>query len=175
VSNLIQTRARDLTTLTDTGAPAVVPRLGTPDAYAYRVPHYGTLPRQRVASLGGVFLHAAPALPRQYRPISARAEGGRTVSMRRLLPRLARALLLAAAAAWAAVHHDQINLTTLDAWLGSLGTWAPIVIGEGRDGILTDAVDAQATVFWEHVDLEFPQPFLILAELFGDIANGEDV
>jgi uncharacterized membrane protein YdjX (TVP38/TMEM64 family)/rhodanese-related sulfurtransferase len=48
------------------------------------------------------------------------------MSMRHLLPRLALALLLAAAAAWAAVHRDQINLTTLDASLGSLGAWAPI-------------------------------------------------
>ena len=48
------------------------------------------------------------------------------MSMRRFLPRLALALLLVAAAAWATVHRDQINLATLDAWLGSLGLWAPI-------------------------------------------------
>ena len=48
------------------------------------------------------------------------------MSMRRFLPRLVLALLLVAAAAWAAVHRDQINLATLDAWLGSLGPWAPI-------------------------------------------------
>ena len=48
------------------------------------------------------------------------------MSMRRFLPRLALALLLVAAVAWAAVHRDQINLATLDAWLGSLGPWAPI-------------------------------------------------
>ena len=48
------------------------------------------------------------------------------MSMRRFLPRLALALLLVAAATWAAVHRDQINLATLDAWLGSLGLWAPI-------------------------------------------------
>ena len=48
------------------------------------------------------------------------------MSMRKLLPRLGIALLLVAVAAWAAVHRDQINLTTLDAWLGSLGPWAPI-------------------------------------------------
>jgi len=29
------------------------------------------------------------------------------------------------------------------------------VLGEGRDAILTDAVDAQAAVFGEHVDREF--------------------
>ncbi len=46
--------------------------------------------------------------------------------MRRAWPRLALALLLAAAAAWAAVHREQINLTALDTWLGSLGMWAPI-------------------------------------------------
>jgi uncharacterized membrane protein YdjX (TVP38/TMEM64 family)/rhodanese-related sulfurtransferase len=48
------------------------------------------------------------------------------MSMRRFLPRLALALLLVAAAAWVAVHRDQINLATLDAWLGSLGLWVPI-------------------------------------------------
>jgi uncharacterized membrane protein YdjX (TVP38/TMEM64 family)/rhodanese-related sulfurtransferase len=48
------------------------------------------------------------------------------MSMRRILPRLALVLLLAAGAAWAAVHRDQINLATLDAWLGSLGLWAPV-------------------------------------------------
>jgi len=48
------------------------------------------------------------------------------MSMRRFLPRLALALLLVAAAAWATVHRDQINLAMLDAWLGSLGLWAPI-------------------------------------------------
>jgi uncharacterized membrane protein YdjX (TVP38/TMEM64 family)/rhodanese-related sulfurtransferase len=52
--------------------------------------------------------------------------GRRTMSMHRFLPRLALALLLVAAAAWAAVYRDQINLATLDAWLGSLGLWAPI-------------------------------------------------
>jgi len=48
------------------------------------------------------------------------------MSMRRFLPRLALALLLVAAVAWATLHRDQINLATLDAWLGSLGLWAPI-------------------------------------------------
>ncbi|MEJ2373859.1 MAG: VTT domain-containing protein [Pseudolabrys sp.] len=46
--------------------------------------------------------------------------------MRRLLPRLALLLLLAAAGGWAAVHRDQINLTTLDAWLRLLGLWASL-------------------------------------------------
>jgi uncharacterized membrane protein YdjX (TVP38/TMEM64 family)/rhodanese-related sulfurtransferase len=48
-----------------------------------------------------------------------------TMSVRRLLPRLSLALLLVAAAAWAAVHREQINLATIDTWLGSLGAWAP--------------------------------------------------
>jgi uncharacterized membrane protein YdjX (TVP38/TMEM64 family)/rhodanese-related sulfurtransferase len=48
------------------------------------------------------------------------------MSMRRILPRLALALVLAAAAVWATVHRDQINLAALDSWLGSLGLWAPI-------------------------------------------------
>jgi uncharacterized membrane protein YdjX (TVP38/TMEM64 family)/rhodanese-related sulfurtransferase len=48
------------------------------------------------------------------------------MKLRRLLPRLALALLLIAAAGWAAFHREQINLAALDAWLGSLGAWAPI-------------------------------------------------
>jgi len=48
------------------------------------------------------------------------------MSARRVLPRLALALLLVVAVGWTAVHRDQINLTTLDAWLGSFGLWAPI-------------------------------------------------
>ena len=48
------------------------------------------------------------------------------MSARRLLPRLALLLLLVAAVGWAAFHRDQINLATLDAWLGSLGLWAPV-------------------------------------------------
>jgi uncharacterized membrane protein YdjX (TVP38/TMEM64 family)/rhodanese-related sulfurtransferase len=48
------------------------------------------------------------------------------MSMRRLLPRLALVLLLLAAVGWAALHRDQFNLSTLDAWLGSLGPWAPV-------------------------------------------------
>jgi uncharacterized membrane protein YdjX (TVP38/TMEM64 family)/rhodanese-related sulfurtransferase len=43
----------------------------------------------------------------------------------RILPRVALALLLIAAAAWAAVHRGEIDLATLDTWLGSLGLWAP--------------------------------------------------
>jgi uncharacterized membrane protein YdjX (TVP38/TMEM64 family)/rhodanese-related sulfurtransferase len=48
------------------------------------------------------------------------------MSMRRLLPRLALALAILAAAAAAAVHRDRIDPAALDAWLGSLGPWAPI-------------------------------------------------
>jgi uncharacterized membrane protein YdjX (TVP38/TMEM64 family)/rhodanese-related sulfurtransferase len=51
------------------------------------------------------------------------------MSMRRVLPRFALALLLIAAAALAAVHRDKINPAMLDAWLGSLGPlgpWAPV-------------------------------------------------
>jgi uncharacterized membrane protein YdjX (TVP38/TMEM64 family) len=48
------------------------------------------------------------------------------MSARSLVPRLALLLLLVAAAGWAALHRDQINLTTLDAWLGSRGLWAPV-------------------------------------------------
>jgi uncharacterized membrane protein YdjX (TVP38/TMEM64 family)/rhodanese-related sulfurtransferase len=46
--------------------------------------------------------------------------------MGRFLPRFVLALLLAAAAGSAIVYRDQIDLATLDAWLGSLGPWAPI-------------------------------------------------
>lgn len=48
------------------------------------------------------------------------------MSLRRLLPRLALALLLAAAVASAALYRDQINLATLDVWLGALGLLAPV-------------------------------------------------
>jgi uncharacterized membrane protein YdjX (TVP38/TMEM64 family)/rhodanese-related sulfurtransferase len=48
------------------------------------------------------------------------------MTMRRVLPRLVLALLLAAGVALAAVYRDQINLATLYAWLASLGPWAPI-------------------------------------------------
>jgi uncharacterized membrane protein YdjX (TVP38/TMEM64 family)/rhodanese-related sulfurtransferase len=48
------------------------------------------------------------------------------MSARRLLPRLALVLLLVAGAGWATFHRDQINLATLDAWLVSLGLWAPV-------------------------------------------------
>ncbi len=48
------------------------------------------------------------------------------MSARRLLPRLALLLLLVAAVGSAAFYRDQINLTTLDTWLGSLGFWAPL-------------------------------------------------
>ena len=43
-----------------------------------------------------------------------------------LIVGIALALLIAAMAGWASYHLDQINLTTLDAWLASLGRWAPI-------------------------------------------------
>jgi hypothetical protein len=36
-------------------------------------------------------------------------------------------------------------------------------------------VNPQAAVFGIHVDLEVPQPFLILAELFGDVFEREHV
>ncbi len=48
------------------------------------------------------------------------------------------------------------------------------VFGEGRYAIHTDAVDVQAAVFREHVDREFVQPVLILAEHFSDVVDGED-
>ena len=47
------------------------------------------------------------------------------MSMRRLMPRLALALLLIVMAALAAVYREEINPAVLDAWLGSLGPWAP--------------------------------------------------
>jgi uncharacterized membrane protein YdjX (TVP38/TMEM64 family) len=48
------------------------------------------------------------------------------MTVRRFLLRLALALLLIAAAAGAAVYRDEINLATLDTWLGSFGLWAPL-------------------------------------------------
>jgi uncharacterized membrane protein YdjX (TVP38/TMEM64 family) len=46
--------------------------------------------------------------------------------MGRSLLRLALALLLMTAAAWVTIHRDQIDVATLDSWLGSLGLWAPV-------------------------------------------------
>ena len=48
------------------------------------------------------------------------------MSTRRVLPRVLLTLLLAAMVGLAIFHHDLINLVTLDAWLVSLGPWAPI-------------------------------------------------
>jgi uncharacterized membrane protein YdjX (TVP38/TMEM64 family)/rhodanese-related sulfurtransferase len=48
------------------------------------------------------------------------------MSMRCSLPRVVLTLVLAAMAGWTVIHRDQINLATLDAWLASLGPWAPI-------------------------------------------------
>ena len=48
------------------------------------------------------------------------------MSTRRVLPRVLLTLLLAAMVGLALFHHDLINLATLDAWLVSLGPWAPI-------------------------------------------------
>jgi len=42
------------------------------------------------------------------------------------LPRVALALLIVAAGVWAAVHRNEIDLAAIDAWLSSLGAWAPI-------------------------------------------------
>jgi uncharacterized membrane protein YdjX (TVP38/TMEM64 family) len=48
------------------------------------------------------------------------------MSVRRVLPRLLLFLLLGTAAVWALVQRDAINLTTLYAWVGSLGVCGPI-------------------------------------------------
>jgi uncharacterized membrane protein YdjX (TVP38/TMEM64 family)/rhodanese-related sulfurtransferase len=48
------------------------------------------------------------------------------MSLRRALLRVTLAALLAALTGWAIFHCDQINLTTLDAALVSLGPWAPL-------------------------------------------------
>jgi uncharacterized membrane protein YdjX (TVP38/TMEM64 family)/rhodanese-related sulfurtransferase len=48
------------------------------------------------------------------------------MSLRRALLRVTLAALLAALTGWAIFHRDQINLTTLDAALVSLGPWAPL-------------------------------------------------
>ncbi len=44
----------------------------------------------------------------------------------RSVSRVVVAVLIAAMAGWAIYHRDRINLTTLDAWLASLGPWAPV-------------------------------------------------
>ena len=47
------------------------------------------------------------------------------MKVRRFLPRLTLALIVIAGVAWASLHRDQFNLAALDAWIGSLGLWAP--------------------------------------------------
>jgi uncharacterized membrane protein YdjX (TVP38/TMEM64 family)/rhodanese-related sulfurtransferase len=49
------------------------------------------------------------------------------MSGRRLLPRLALALLVVALAAAAALNRERIDPAALDAWIGGLDGWAPIV------------------------------------------------
>ena len=49
------------------------------------------------------------------------------MNARQLLPRLAIALVLLALATAAWFNRDQINLAAFDAWLGSVGPWAPVV------------------------------------------------
>jgi uncharacterized membrane protein YdjX (TVP38/TMEM64 family)/rhodanese-related sulfurtransferase len=48
------------------------------------------------------------------------------MTTRRFLPRLLLALLLVTGAAAAVVYRDRLDPAALDAWLGSLGPWAPI-------------------------------------------------
>jgi uncharacterized membrane protein YdjX (TVP38/TMEM64 family)/rhodanese-related sulfurtransferase len=48
------------------------------------------------------------------------------MTTRRFLPRLVLALLLVTGAAAAVVYRDRLDPAALDAWLGSLGPWAPI-------------------------------------------------
>jgi hypothetical protein len=47
--------------------------------------------------------------------------------------------------------------------------------GEGRHTIFADTVNPEAAVFGFHIDLKVPEPFFVLAELFGDILEREDV
>jgi len=49
------------------------------------------------------------------------------------------------------------------------------IVGESWHSIITDPVDAGTAILGEHVHLEFPQPFLILAEHFGDVGDGKDM
>ena len=48
------------------------------------------------------------------------------MSMLRSLLRITLTLVLLAMVGWAIFHWEQINLQTLDAWVGVLGPWAPI-------------------------------------------------
>jgi uncharacterized membrane protein YdjX (TVP38/TMEM64 family) len=48
------------------------------------------------------------------------------MSVRRLAPRLALALMVAATAAVAALNRERIDPAALDVWIGGLGGWAPI-------------------------------------------------
>ncbi len=48
------------------------------------------------------------------------------MSAQRWVPRLVLLLLFGAGIGSATFHRDQINTTSLDTWLGSLGPWAPV-------------------------------------------------
>ena len=47
--------------------------------------------------------------------------------------------------------------------------------GEARNAFLADAMNPEAAVFGSQVNLKVPQPLLILAKLFGDVFEREDV
>jgi hypothetical protein len=47
--------------------------------------------------------------------------------------------------------------------------------GEGRHALFAHAIDPKAAIFGIHVDLEVPQPLLVLAELVGDVFEREHV
>ena len=47
------------------------------------------------------------------------------MKLRRLVPRVALALMLVALAAWPIMHRDQVDLAALEAGVQSLGLWAP--------------------------------------------------
>ena len=59
--------------------------------------------------------------------------------------------------------------------LDELSETIDAVVREGRYRLFTGAEDGEAAVFRIHIDTDFLQQVLVLAEHFGDTADCEDV
>jgi len=59
--------------------------------------------------------------------------------------------------------------------LDELGEIVDAVVGESRYCLFTGTEDGEAAVFRIHLDADFLQQVFVLAEYFGDTADGEDV
>ena len=59
--------------------------------------------------------------------------------------------------------------------LDELGEIVDAIVPESRYRLFTEVEDGEAAVFRIHLDTNFLQQVLVLAEHFGDTADGEDV